>query len=272
LRRQFYGGYGFQGSLSKVVKALLIANVVLYLLQLISTKLGAPIHLLYLTPRAISSGAIWQPFTYMFFHDPSSIFHLLFNMLILWMIGTELEMVWGQSFFARYYFTCGVGAGLFYYLVALTFLRDSSAYFQPMLGASGAIYGLLLAYGVFFSERELLFMMLFPIKAKYFVIILGAVELVSTVFSPSGGVANAAHLGGLVVGFLILFGLGFLKKRRVKQKPSLMGGSPGPRPSKRASKHLKLIISEDPLENFEDDSKPSSSSDGDGQGNPPTWH
>src|SRR4051812_9257004 len=182
------------------VRLLLIINVAAFLIHLVGdTFFGT--HLLEtfaLTPQIIfQSHAYWQLVTYMFMH--ADLFHILFNMLILWMIGSELEAQWGTKFFLKYYFVCGLSAGLFY-LGVQSFLHGS-ANMVPMLGSSGAVYGLLVAYGIIYSERMMLFMMVFPMKAKHFVMILAAIEFISTVFYSRAGVANAAHLGGMVVGF-----------------------------------------------------------------------
>jgi membrane associated rhomboid family serine protease len=266
-------GSGMYWSTGRVVKVLLGINVGLFLLQLILAKAGVSAVGLYLTPRAVESGALWQLFTYMFFHDPTVFFHILFNMLVLWMIGSELESVWGSRYFLKYYLLCGVGAGLFYFMVSLIFFRDSANYGIPMLGASGAIYGLLLAYGILFAERTLYFMMLFPMKAKYFVMILGGIELISTVLKPNSSVANAAHLGGLVAGAVVLWSTVYLRKRRRNQGGGF-GGSNRDRVSsskkrhKKAS-HLKLVVSNDALDRFEKDPDADKDEDSDHK---PTWH
>src|SRR5690606_23132872 len=129
-------------------------------------------------------------------------------MLILWWFGSELEMKWGSKFFLIYYLVSGVGAALLYLLCVSIYSfasGDPLPLMAPVVGASGAVYGLLLAYGILFGERVLYFMMMFPMKAKYFVLIIGIVELVTLLDSGfSSGVANLAHLGGLVSGFITL--------------------------------------------------------------------
>lgn len=153
---------------------------------------------------------LWQFFTYMFLHSPG-IFHILLNMFILWMFGSELERLWGGRFFLTYYLFCGLGAGLLYFIVTgvyvLGFDGPVDVFQRPVIGASGAIFGLLLAYGTIYSERIIYFMMIFPIKAKHFTILIAAVELVSMLNHGLGSpVANLAHLGGLVSGLFFLRG------------------------------------------------------------------
>ncbi len=117
--------------------------------------------------------ALWQPVTYMFLHG--GIGHLLFNMLALWMFGTELERTWGTRFFVRYYMVTGIGAALVTVAWSLSPLPYATEMYQSVvIGASGAIYGLLLAYGMYFPTREIYLYFLFPIQARYFVMIAGA--------------------------------------------------------------------------------------------------
>jgi membrane associated rhomboid family serine protease len=157
----------------------------------------------------------------MFLH--AGFFHLLFNMLALWMFGTELERLWGRRYFLKFYFVCGIGAGLLTVLFSLLpFAFSDVLYNSIVIGASGAIYGLLLAYGLYFPDRPILMFMLFPIPAKYFVMIIGAIAFYSSL-GATGGVASATHLGGLVVGYLYLKGarvdpLSELKYRYLKWK------------------------------------------------------
>lgn len=189
------------GMMTPVVKALIYANVAVFLV----TSFG-PTRLLYqwfaLTPVRTWEGLqIWQPVTYMFLHG--SMFHILFNMLVLWMFGVQLERIWGSRFFLRYYLVAGVGAGLVTIAACwLPFEFAEATYRTATIGASGATYGLLLAFAIYFPESPILLFLLFPIPAKYFVMILGAIAFVST---PRGdGVAHVTHLGGLAAGFWYL--------------------------------------------------------------------
>ena len=205
------------GPVSSAIKALIIANVAVFFAQFfpILTRLWG------LQPYLVVRGWIWQPATYMFLHG--GLFHILFNMLALWMFGTELERTWGTRYFLKFYFVTGIGAGLL--TVALSLLPFDFArqiYASNVIGASGAIYGLLLAYGLYFPDRPIYMYLLFPVPAKIFVLIMGLIAFYSSVVGASG-VANATHLGGLLVGYLYLKGrridpLAELKYRYLKWK------------------------------------------------------
>lgn len=196
------------GGVSPVVKTLLITNVVAWLVTLLvpamTLRLG-------LSPRDVFGGALWQPVTYMFLHDTGGVSHLLFNMLALWMFGTELERTWGSRFFTRYYMVTGIGAAATTLLVSLV---SNDVYYSLTVGASGAIYGLLLAWAMYFPHRTIYFYFLFPIPARVFVMIVGAIALLSSFGGTGGGVAHATHLGGLVVGYLYLT---FLRARPIDE-------------------------------------------------------
>jgi membrane associated rhomboid family serine protease len=187
------------GPPSPAVKILLVVNVVAWVLNLIvpamTLRLG-------LSPQDVFTGfAFWQPFTYMFLHDTRGFSHILFNMLSLWMFGTELERQWGTRFFTKYYFITGVGAALTTLLVALV---SDSVYYSLTVGASGAIYGLLIAWAMYFPHRTILFYFLFPIPARIFVLIIGTIAFLSSLGGPGSGIAHITHLGGLVVGYIYL--------------------------------------------------------------------
>ena len=188
--------------MTPAVKLLVIVNVVMFVLNLIvplmTLRLG-------LQPQAVfEQYALWQPVTYMFLHDIGGVGHILINMLALWMFGTELERTWGTRFFTKYYFVTGIGAAATSLILSL-FIND--IYYNVTVGASGAIYGLLLGYGMYFPDRPIYLYFVFPIPAKYFVMIVGAIAFLSALGGPGGGVAHTAHLGGLVVGYLYLKGL-----------------------------------------------------------------
>ena len=194
------------GPITFAVKWIIILNVGAFL---VTTFLPELIGYFGLTPRlVVTRGWIWQLATYMFLHGGT--FHILFNMLSLWMFGTDLELSWGSRFFARYYAVTGIGAGLVTVLVSLLpFQEATSMYYGSTVGASGAIFGLLLAYGLYFPERRIYLYFLFPIPAKYFVMIFGGVALLSSVSGGGGNLAHFTHLGGLVVGYV------YLKSRRL---------------------------------------------------------
>jgi membrane associated rhomboid family serine protease len=192
----------FGGPLSPGVRAILFATSGVFVFQLLSEWLAQTRleRLFGLVPYDVTHHLfLWQGVTYLFLHG--GFFHILFNMLALWMFGTELEYLWGTSRFVRFYFITGVGAAL-----CSTVVSPNST--VPIIGASGAIYGLLAAYGLLFPERILLLYLVIPIKAKYFVLILGAIAFWFSMTASGGGVAHVAHLGGMLFGWLYLKGLG----------------------------------------------------------------
>jgi len=199
-------GYSYSfgpGPLTPAIKILVIANVGAYLLSLIAPQLTL---MFGLRPADVFGELrFWQPLTYMFLHG--GIFHLLFNMLALWMFGVELERMWGTRFFARYYFVCGVGAAATTIVLALLPGSFGARLYYPLtIGASGAVYGILLAYALYFPNRPIYMYMVFPIPAKYFVMIMGGISLLSAMGSTGDGLAHTTHLGGLAAGYLYLKG------------------------------------------------------------------
>jgi membrane associated rhomboid family serine protease len=235
--------------LTQSTKFLIITCTVIYFADFILTALGVRLagfsisEVFGLVPGLILENAwVWQFVTYLFLHGHP--FHLLLNMLILWYFGAEIEMRLGQGKFLRYFFLCGIGAGLFNFAVNVTFF-DASSLMNPIIGASGAIYGLLAAYGLLFGERYFLVFFLFPMRAKHFVLIIAAVELMMGMQgNPQDNVAHFAHLGGMLVGaaYIWLFylrpkggsGAGTKKDREreaLKKKFTLIvneSGEPGP--------------------------------------------
>jgi membrane associated rhomboid family serine protease len=202
-RNPSYSSFSFgPGPLSPVIKAIIATNVVLFLAALVVPEL---ITVFGLRPSdVVFRGRIWQVVTYMFFHG--NIGHILFNMLALWMFGTELERLWGTRAFLRYYAVVGVAAAVSTILVSSMVPFAARMFYTTTIGASGAIYGLLLAYGLLFPNRPIMLYFVFPIPAKYFVMILGAIALLMSVSDSGGGVAHITHLGGLVAGYLLLRG------------------------------------------------------------------
>jgi len=192
------------GAITPAVRAIILTNVALYLITFAVPELVVAV--LGLTPQSvIERGWIWQPVTYLFVHEPRGLFHILFNMLALWMFGIELERRWGTVAFAKFYFICGVGAGLCVLAAALLFDGSGASYLIPTIGASGAIFGLLLAWAMVFPNRTILFMLIFPLPAKVFAIIMGAIAFLGAT-SSAGPVSHVAHLGGMVIGWFYLKG------------------------------------------------------------------
>jgi membrane associated rhomboid family serine protease len=209
-----YRGRTFSLSLppfTKAVKWLIIINAAVYLLitvlKVFTPDLGLEAeHLLGLVPELVTHGAIWQLVTYSFVH--AGLFHLLFNMLALWMFGAQFEQDWGHKQFLEFYFFCVVGA-------ALTTVAVSYSHFGGVtpatttVGASGGIYGILMAFAMVYGDREImLFPLPFSIRAKYFVAAIAFVALIGAIGAAAPGrgeaVAYFAHLGGLFFGFIYL--------------------------------------------------------------------
>ena len=197
------------GRMPPGVKWLLTINTIVFVIYFLSVQLRiTPLvmlfHALSLIPSWVVMGAvIWQPATYLFLHSPYGFGHILFNMLTLWMFGSDLERDWGTRRFLNYYFFCGIGAGLCD--VAARFLlggeRDLNI---PTIGASGAIYGLLMAFGMLYPNRTVYFGLLFPIPARVFVLILGGIAFLSTFGAAGSRISHMAHLGGMIFGFYYL--------------------------------------------------------------------
>jgi membrane associated rhomboid family serine protease len=172
---------------------------------------------------------VWQIVTYMFLHG--GITHLLFNMLTLWMFGIQLERDWGTRRFLKYYFYCGIAAGVC--VVAVNVLLG---YWGTItLGASGAIFGVLVAFGVTYPDQTVLMYFLFPIKAKYLVMIFVAIELLLT-FGPNTGVSTIAHLGGAAFGFV------YLKGRLPRLPMPDIGGAYSQWKLRRAKKKFQVFM------------------------------
>ncbi len=190
-----------------VVKAIIVANCAVYLLQILGPSWITAY--LALTPAAVwELGAIWQIPTYMWLHSPGSALHLLFNMFALWMFGSQVASAWGTQRFLRFYLTCGIGAGVV--IAAWPALLQligvgTASYTMPTLGASGAVYGVLLAFSLLWPDRTI--MLLFPpipLKAIWFIPFLFFMEVIS---GPAN-VSHVGHLGGVLVGFVALRAMG----------------------------------------------------------------
>lgn len=189
------------------MRAIILANVAVYIATFFAP--GRIIAWTALVPQdIIERGRIWEFVTYLFVHaPPPDVMHILFNMLAVWMFGTDLERRWGTVGFTKYYFITGIGAGVSMVLVSLIpWAPLHSVYGAATIGASGAVYGLLLAWAIIFPHRQILFMLFFPVPARVFVFIMGAIAFISAVGASGGPVANLAHLGGLLVGWLYLKG------------------------------------------------------------------
>ena len=177
------------------IKTLISVNFSIFILQSISSSEIMFFSNFGLVPKLVwSQMKIWQPFTYMFFHG--DIWHVLINMFVLWMFGSELERTWGKKNFLRFYFITGVGSGLGTMLFGLQSI-------VPIVGASGAIYGVLLAYGVMFPNRTVYLYGIIPIKSIWFVIGIGVIAFFSS-FNNFTNISHLTHLFGMIIGYLYL--------------------------------------------------------------------
>jgi membrane associated rhomboid family serine protease len=191
------------------LKAIMVACGAVWLLQVLLNAVGFQLgglsfeQIFGVVPSSVVRGMIWQPLTYAFLHDPLSPMHLLFNLLFLWMFGGELERFWGSRAFLRFYLVSALGGGVFITLIGFVF-RSRGALDIATVGASGAIFGLIMAYAVIFGERTVLFMLLFPMKARTMAMILFAIAFFYTFRGSAGNVSHVGHLGGAVTGYLYL--------------------------------------------------------------------
>jgi len=190
------GQFSYKPALfTDAIKILVSVNFGIFLLQTVARTEGLFFPLFGLVPKMVwSEFMIWQPFTYLFFHG--GIWHVLINMFVLWMFGSELERIWGKGHFLKFYFVTGVGAGL----VTMIFGLNSMT---PIVGASGAVYGVLLAYGLTYPNRTIYLYGIIPIKSLWFVIGIGVIAFMSS-FDDISQISHLTHLSGMVIGYLML--------------------------------------------------------------------
>jgi len=182
------------------VSQLVLITAIVYLMQGFLPEVLLYKNLALVPSQVVSHGKIWELATYMFLHG--GMMHLFFNMFGLVMFGTALEIGWGSREFVKYYFVTGIGAGVIH---VITTLLGGGSPNIPTIGASGAIFGILIAYGMTYPNRPVLFMFVIPMSARTFVAIYAVLELAMTVqYHGQDGVARFAHLGGMLVGFLYL--------------------------------------------------------------------
>ncbi len=203
----YYEGatYGFGLGMTRGIRYILIASVASFLIDSIlrMTGHGFWVNAFGLTPALVQHNFFfWQFASYMFVHG--GLWHLLFNMFALWMFGTEIERSWGTREFLIFFFLTGICVGLIHWvfssLIPFTHLTGSPN--QTLIGASGAVFAILAAYGMMFPERTILFMFIFPMKVKWFVLMLAGIEFY-LIWAPSG-IAHFAHVSGLLLGWLYL--------------------------------------------------------------------
>jgi len=216
-------GYRFNwsGFITPGVKVIVMACAGVFLVQTLTFLLFGGAAYLWLdrhfglVPIAVTQGLhIWQPFTYIFLHG--GIWHLLINMLMLWMFGRDLEQIWGKRRFYQYFFLCGIGAGLINVIVkTIPIFWGSAPSVTPTIGASGAIFGILIANAILFPDRQI-WLIPFPITIamRPYVAVMGAIEFFSTLGSGGDNVAHVCHLGGMLVGYVYLRRGSFLYRAR----------------------------------------------------------
>ncbi len=182
---------------ARIMLVLLWIFIGVYLAQRLVPSFGAfALDYLTMDPRAfLAKGRAWQALSSMFLHDPNDVRHLLFNMVFFWIFGNSLANTWRSREFLGYFLLCGIAGSLCFFAYQKVTGDDS-----PGLGASGAIFGLMIAYAMVFGERIVLAFFLIPMKAKYFVAICVTIELLALYSGMQDGVAHMAHLGGAVVG------------------------------------------------------------------------
>ena len=203
MRYQFQseqGDFSFRPRIfTEAIKILIGVNIIIFLLKIISQNPATPFFNPIVDLFGLSSSTvwprIWQPFTYLFIHK--DFLHVFFNMFVLWMFGSELESIWGRKAFLRYYFTTGVSAGFVWLMLNLSNANHTLA------GASGAVYGILLAFGMMFPNRTVYLYFLFPIKVKYLVMVLVATEFILSM-STTSDISHITHLSAVVIGFVYL--------------------------------------------------------------------
>jgi membrane associated rhomboid family serine protease len=203
MRYQFQseqGDFSFRPRIfTEAIKILIGVNIIIFLLKIISQNPATPFFNPIVDLFGLSSSTvwprIWQPFTYLFIHK--DFLHVFFNMFVLWMFGSELESIWGRKAFLRYYFTTGVSAGFVWLMLNLSNANHTLA------GASGAVYGILLAFGMMFPNRTVYLYFLFPIKVKYLVMFLVATEFILSM-STTSDISHITHLSAVVIGFVYL--------------------------------------------------------------------
>ncbi len=216
---------------SGLVFKIIVINVIIFAIQIFAQQYQVVYSLdgfngsasamnfyLGLTPAVIiEKGYIWQIFSYMFLHNTSGFMHIFFNMYALLIFGIPIEQEWGSKRFLIYYLACGTGAGLCIFIINL--ISMNIGYFIPTIGASGAVFGLLLAFGILFPDAELLLFFVLPIKAKYLVLLYGGIELYLELFGGQSPISHIGHLGGLLTGLIFFL---VLKKKNISFKSKMM--------------------------------------------------
>ena len=206
--------FGFGDRLTPAVRNLLVANGVIFVLQQLLDPYVTRVFALSAPLVLPWNFQVWRLATYMFLH--AEFWHLFWNMFALFMFGCSIEQEWGSRSFYRYYFLCGLGSALF------ALLPFDPIWGLPIIGASGAIYGILVAFAGLFPYRQILVFFVFPLQARYLVLIFGLMSFASA-FWGAQGVAHIVHLGGLATGFVLLRWVGLARPRRAVGQREFMG-------------------------------------------------
>lgn len=208
-RFQFGGGWPPSPGIRFLLIAMFSVFVAEYLVALEFGQPGADWLLKWfglIPAAAVFLGRIWQPFTYLFLHSISNLMHIIMNMLVLWMFGSMLEPVWGTRRFLNYFFICGIGAGLVNVIAnILPMMWGRAPSDIPTIGASGAIYGILIACAILFPDRRVfIFPLPIAIPMRWFVAIMAGIEFFSEFRASGDNVSHISHLGGMLIGYIYL--------------------------------------------------------------------
>lgn len=227
------------------VKVLLIANTAIYVVQLVVTNwIGSGLFAdhLALTPARVFSWPIpevWQVATYMWLHSSGDPTHLLFNLLMLWMLGGLLEQRWGSRSFVKFYVLCGIGAGICIALVGLLW-RDQAPH--ATVGASGAIFGLTVAFGIVYADLTVYAMMIVPMRGRTLMLLLIGFQFL-LLLARAPGISVVAHLSGAAIGYLLV--TGYWRPSRLFAKYRSRRPPPKSPPRKKKVDYLKVVPRED---------------------------
>jgi membrane associated rhomboid family serine protease len=202
----------FNFYITPAVQWLIVANVAVFILEVLLKVFSGIdayayfVRLFGLVPSGVIPGLrIWQPVTYLFLHDIFDILHIVMNMFFLWMFGRELEIVWGRDRFLRYYFLTGVGAGVLNIIVkTIPTLWGHAPYDTPTIGASVAIFGVLLACAILFPDRQVRFFFAITMSMRTFMIVMIALEFLGTFGVGGDNISHFCHFGGMLVGYVYL--------------------------------------------------------------------
>ena len=190
------GEFSYKPTLfTNAIKVIISVNFGIFVLQSLSQSEALFFPLFGLVPKLVwSDRMVWQPFTYLFLHG--GVWHILINMFVLWMFGGELERLWGKHEFLKFYFITGIGSGL------VTMLFDLQS-MTPIVGASGAVYGVLLAYGLTYPNRTVYLYGIIPVKSIWFVLGIGLIAFMSS-FNNMSQISHMTHLSGMLIGYFML--------------------------------------------------------------------